>query len=66
MSKSAFSPTEFCDQHGIARTTLYTLIKEGRGPKVIKVGRRTLITSEAAAEWRQRMERETAARANAK
>jgi excisionase family DNA binding protein len=54
------SVAEFCHQHGISRGTFYKLVSEGRGPKAVKIGRRTLISSEAAEEWRRRMERETA------
>lgn len=60
MERSALSPAEFCASHGVARTTFYELIKQGRGPRLMKVGRRTLISQEAAAEWRLRMEAETA------
>jgi excisionase family DNA binding protein len=54
------SVAEFCHQHGISRGTFYKLLAEGRGPKAVKIGRRTLISSEAAEEWRRRMEREAA------
>ena len=63
MQKAAYSPAQFCTDHGIARTTLYALFKEGRGPTTFKVGRRTLISNEAAAAWRARMEEQTAAHA---
>ena len=55
------SVAEFCHQHGISRGTFYKLAKEGRAPKLAKIGRRTLISSESAAAWRARMERETSA-----
>jgi len=51
-----FSVTEFCHQHGISRGLFYTLAKEGRGPRTAKIGRRTLVSHEAAEEWRRRME----------
>jgi predicted DNA-binding transcriptional regulator AlpA len=54
-----FSVAEFCYQHGISRGTFYKLAKERLRPKAAKIGRRTLISTEAAAEWRARMERET-------
>ena len=54
------SVAEFCHQHGISRGTFYKLLNEGRGPKAVKIGRRTLISNEAAAEWRRRMERDAA------
>jgi excisionase family DNA binding protein len=54
------SVSDFCRTHGISRGTFYKLLGEGRGPKAVKIGRRTLISSEAAEEWRRRMEREAA------
>lgn len=58
--KHAFSVNQFCAAHGISRALYYVLLKDGRAPRVMKVGRRALITNEAAAEWRQRMEHATA------
>jgi predicted DNA-binding transcriptional regulator AlpA len=49
----------FLAEHGISRSLFYRLLHQGRGPRVTKVAGRTLITAEAAAEWRARMERET-------
>ena len=51
---------QFCDDHNIGRTLYYQLEKDGKAPRSMKVGRRRLISAEAAAEWRARMERETA------
>jgi predicted DNA-binding transcriptional regulator AlpA len=53
------SVPSFCSDNGISRSLFYRLVTEGRGPRVTKVARRTLISSEAAADWRARMERET-------
>lgn len=58
-----YTVSGFCATHHIARSFLYLLLREGRGPRVMKLGRRTFITREAAAEWRQRMEQETVAAA---
>jgi predicted DNA-binding transcriptional regulator AlpA len=52
----AFSIPEFCRRHGISRAHFYNLSKNGYAPAVMRVGRRTLISAEAAAEWRRRME----------
>lgn len=52
----AVSVTEFCHSHSISRTTFYELVKRGEAPRFMKVGTRTLISAEAAAEWRRRME----------
>ena len=52
----AFSIPEFCRRHGISRAHFYNLSKSGQGPALMRVGRRTLVSAEAAAEWRRRME----------
>ena len=44
---------EFCDQQRFSKAFLYKLIAEGRGPRLMKVGRRTLITGESASNWRE-------------
>ena len=54
-----FSVSGFCAHHSVSRSLFYRLQKEERGPRLTKIGRRTLITAESAAEWRARMERET-------
>ena len=56
---SAYSVYEFCRAYRISRGLFYRLLQERRGPKIFKAGRRTLISAEAATEWRARMERET-------
>jgi predicted DNA-binding transcriptional regulator AlpA len=60
-SRLASSVEDFCRDHGISRTHLYQLWKDGKGPRRMALGRRTLVSQEAAAEWRARMEAETAA-----
>lgn len=52
----AFSVAEFCEKHRITKPHLYELFKRGTGPRIMKVGRRTLISIEAAADWRRQME----------
>lgn len=56
VTKAAFSLEEFCTAHGFSRAMLYKLLAAGNGPRVMKVGKRSLITAEAAAEWRRKME----------
>jgi predicted DNA-binding transcriptional regulator AlpA len=48
----ALSIREFCQAHGISEGFFYKLKKQGEGPREMKVGARTLITFESAAEWR--------------
>lgn len=55
-AKMANSVVEFCEAHGISVATFYVLAKRGDGPIVMKVGRRSLISVEAAENWRRRME----------
>jgi predicted DNA-binding transcriptional regulator AlpA len=54
-----YSVSAFCEAHHIARSFFYQLLPEGRAPRVTKLGRRTFVTREAAAEWRRRIEQET-------
>ena len=56
MSKAAYSVAEFCNQHCISRAHFYALRRDGRGPRIMKAGNRTLISHEAAEDWRRRME----------
>jgi excisionase family DNA binding protein len=46
----AFSIPEFCRRYGIGRTNAYQEIAAGR-LRAVKVGRRTLITQDAAESW---------------
>lgn len=54
--KHSFSIKEFCELHAISRSFFYVLREKGEAPRLMKVGRRTLISAEAAAEWRKNME----------
>ena len=54
---SASTITQFCKDHHISRSMYYKLQKQGQGPKQMMVGRRRLISNEAAADWRHQMER---------
>ncbi len=56
---ATYTVTTFCQEHNISRSYLYRLWNEGRGPRRTKLGRRTLISREAAADWRRQMEVET-------
>ena len=49
----------FCKEHKISKPFLYKLIKNGKGPRLMKVGRRTLISLDAARKWRIDMEQAT-------
>jgi predicted DNA-binding transcriptional regulator AlpA len=57
-TQQAFSVAQFCAAHGFTKPTFYALLKQSRGPRIMKVGSRTLISVEAAADWRAAMEKE--------
>lgn len=56
MIPAAYSVLEFCAAHSISRAHLYNLIRRGEGPTLMHAGKRTLVSAEAAAAWRSRME----------
>jgi len=53
---AAYTVDEFCSAHRFTRQHLNKLRKIGQAPKMMKLGRRILISVEAAAEWRKQME----------
>lgn len=57
MSKSAHSVAEFCASYSISKALLYKLWREGFGPAHFKLGRRTLISAEAAEAWQRSLEK---------
>ena len=63
VEKDAYTVSEFCERHGISRSKYYELVHAGEGPKVFRVGTKPLISREAAAKWRARMEAKNAAAA---
>ena len=56
----------WCRRRGICVSTFYNRLKYGEMPKIIKIGRRTIITEEADEEWRIRMELLSAAKSTGK
>lgn len=52
----SLSVKDFCATHGISLSLFYNLVRDGKAPRFMKVGRRTLISAEAAQEWRKEME----------
>lgn len=57
-TKPAYSIPEFCQAHGIGRSLAYQEIRNKR-LRATKIGRRTIITHEAAQEWLKACEAET-------
>jgi hypothetical protein len=56
----AYSVPNFCHAHGISKGLFYLLQQRGSGPQIMKIGRTTLVSKEAAAKWRERMEAKSA------
>jgi hypothetical protein len=56
MNPQVLSVAEFCSAHRISRAKFYQLLGEGLAPASFFVGRRRLITQEAAGQWRTQME----------
>lgn len=59
--KACYSVDEFCSSHAISRAMFYKLRADGKGPRTMAVGSRTLISYEAAADWRRACESTEAA-----
>jgi hypothetical protein len=56
LPRQTFTIAEFCAAHDLSRAFFYLLRKAGRGPRIMNVGARRLISIEAAAAWRRQME----------
>lgn len=63
MERATYTLAQFMEGHNVSRTHFYRLQKAGMAPRMMRVGRRVLISAEAAAEWRKRMEDVTASQA---
>ena len=53
-----FSLAEVCERTRLGRTTIYSEINSGR-LKIVKVGRRTLVTQAALTAWLEQLEADT-------
>ncbi|QIG46781.1 transcriptional regulator [Nordella sp. HKS 07] len=62
----AFTINEWCTARRFSRGMFYNLQKAGKGPRVHKVGDRTLISIEADREWLKQREAEAEAEIAAK
>ena len=59
--KRAYSVAEVATQMGISPSHLRDLIREGDGPSVIRLGRRTVITADALVAWEARLQQQNVA-----
>jgi hypothetical protein len=57
MERDAYTIPEFLSRNGgLSRAMFYKELANGRGPRIMKVGSRTLISVSAAEEWRRKCE----------
>jgi hypothetical protein len=54
--RAAFTIPEFCEAHRFSPARYYEIKKEGWGPDEMVVGRRRMISCEAAERWRRARE----------
>jgi predicted DNA-binding transcriptional regulator AlpA len=48
---------EFCAAHRISRAFFYALCRDGKGPRLTRIGPKAVrVSAEAAAEWRKACE----------
>jgi predicted DNA-binding transcriptional regulator AlpA len=50
-----YNVPEFCDAAKISRSLFYSLQREGRGPRMTKLGDRSLISTTDARAWIERL-----------
>jgi predicted DNA-binding transcriptional regulator AlpA len=53
MPRRGLSIDEYCRAYNISRGTFYNMLKRGNGPKIMKMGARTVISIEAIEEDRR-------------
>jgi predicted DNA-binding transcriptional regulator AlpA len=63
---AAYSVPKFCAAHGISEAFYYKLREDGLAPRETRLGKRILISIEAAARWRAERERASAKKRQAK
>lgn len=56
----AVTVSQFCERYRIGRTHFYQLLKDGKGPRLMKAGRRTLVSAKAESDWVEQSERVSA------
>jgi predicted DNA-binding transcriptional regulator AlpA len=59
---AAYSVDAFCRAHSLSRSKFYEMLRSGEGPRVMKCGVKTLVSVEAARDWRLARERAAAER----
>lgn len=55
-AQDAFTVDQFCLSHQLSRSTFYSLLRTGQGPRTFRIGSRIRISREAAEDWRRERE----------
>ena len=58
--QQVFTVSEFCIRNRISRPTFFKLMRNGRGPRVMRLGHIARISIDAERDWRKAMEAEAA------
>lgn len=58
MRKDVMSISEFTETFPISRATLYKLWNQNLGPRFFYIGRRRLISQQAASDWVKELEQQ--------
>ena len=56
--KLGYSVAEFCKAMGISKKLYYELVKAGKGPRSMRLGRRRVISERAMTDWQRERESE--------
>jgi predicted DNA-binding transcriptional regulator AlpA len=54
--KSARTIAEFCARNSISRAMFYKLKNAGKGPRLVRVGTKSLISDQAEKDWHRERE----------
>lgn len=63
---NAMKITDFCKRNSLGRSTFYSLVAQGLGPKIMKIGKSVRISRRAERSWIRRMEKGRASKFNSK
>ena len=58
--READSIPQFCEAYGISRAFFYKLRKAGKGPRVVKIGNRSMILKDDGRDWRRKLQEQAA------
>jgi excisionase family DNA binding protein len=54
MDALAYTIPEFCEAYRLSRSGFYNAIARGEAPALMRIGRRVMISREAAEDWRRK------------